>query len=265
MDGPAGYGPGGSARVVAVCNLKGGAGKSTLAVNLACAFAELGGTVSLVDNDEQGTAATWAKAGRLPIRCVHLPLPSAEALESWLQRFHALRVGPNVLVVDFPATVAVALGAALLAASTVLVPCAPNELEIVATRRMMRHVARLRAERRADPPTVLVVPNRVGEPWAGSLKEARARLAALGEELAPAIGAHPEYARAFAERRWVGDLHPGSAAHRELLALANLVCDRFEAPVPALGRSATRGWWPRPLVGWATRWAGGLGAGAGAR
>ncbi len=264
MDGLAGRGPGGSARVVAVCNLKGGAGKSTLAVNLACAFAELGGDVSLVDNDEQGTAATWARAGRLPIRCVHLPLPSAEALEVWLQRFHALRVGPNVLVVDFPATVAVALGAALLAASAVLIPCAPNELEIAATRRMMRHVARLRAERRADPPTVLVVPNRVGEPGAGSLKEARARLAALGEELAPAIGAHPEYAQAFAARRWVGDLHPGSAAHRELMALGGFVCDRFEAPVPTSAWPTPRGWAPRPLLDWATRWASGSSASAGA-
>ena len=31
-----------TAYVVAVCNLKGGTGKSTLSVNLACAFTELG-------------------------------------------------------------------------------------------------------------------------------------------------------------------------------------------------------------------------------
>ncbi len=253
------------ARVVAVCNLKGGAGKSTLAVNLACAFAALGGDVTLVDNDEQGTAAAWARKGRLPIRCAHLPLPSADGLGPWLRQLQALRAGPNVLVVDFPATVDVALGAALMVASTVLVPCAPNGIELAATRRMMRHVARLRAVRRADPPTVLVVPNRVGGFGAGDTGAAVARLAALGEELAPPISARPEYEQAFAAGRWVGDLFPDSAPHRELLGLARFVCDRFEAPVPVPARAAGWAWTPRFLAGWAPRRAMGPGAVAGTR
>ena len=45
--------------LIAVGNLKGGTGKSTIAVNLACALADGGGSVVLVDADAQGTAVDW--------------------------------------------------------------------------------------------------------------------------------------------------------------------------------------------------------------
>ena len=54
--------------VIAVVNLKGGCGKSTIAVNLACELAANGDSVLLLDNDAQGTASHWLRGGRLPIR-----------------------------------------------------------------------------------------------------------------------------------------------------------------------------------------------------
>jgi len=46
-------------RVIAVGNVKGGVGKTTLAVDLAICEALLGSDVLLIDGDEQGTARAF--------------------------------------------------------------------------------------------------------------------------------------------------------------------------------------------------------------
>jgi hypothetical protein len=68
--------------VVAFANLKGGVGKSTLAVNVAGA---LGASwrVVLADADPQGTATAWGEAGRLPFKVVAAPLTEA-GVSGWL-------------------------------------------------------------------------------------------------------------------------------------------------------------------------------------
>jgi Mrp family chromosome partitioning ATPase len=49
-------------KLVAVGNLKGGTGKSTIAVNLACALADAAHTVALVDADSRAPRPTGMPA-----------------------------------------------------------------------------------------------------------------------------------------------------------------------------------------------------------
>ena len=76
------------ALVVAAGNLKGGVGKSTLAVNLAC---ELAGScrVHLVDADAQATATEWLNGGNLPVAGEALPLDDERHAGAWIKRVTA--------------------------------------------------------------------------------------------------------------------------------------------------------------------------------
>ena len=70
--------------VISVCNLKGGAGKSTIAVNLACAIHDLTEErCTLVDADRQGTSDAWASQGKLPVRVLKKVLQEAKPEERY--------------------------------------------------------------------------------------------------------------------------------------------------------------------------------------
>ena len=58
---------------LALANLKGGTGKTTSGVYLACALSESGSTV-LIDTDPQGSAVLWAESATdLPFSTVAVP------------------------------------------------------------------------------------------------------------------------------------------------------------------------------------------------
>ena len=72
-----------TSRIIAVGNLKGGTGKSTVAVNLACCLAERQ-AVALVDADPQGTAAAWLRHGaaKVVLHASRIPLSAKRIRES---------------------------------------------------------------------------------------------------------------------------------------------------------------------------------------
>lgn len=213
--------------LIAVANFKGGTGKSTVALNVGCGLAERGRRVLIVDNDPQGTCHAWAGGSTLPVECVRSPVGSAEEVADWADRLERLRGQHDVTVVDLPASVALALGAVLATADLVLIPTSPSEMEIVATRRVLSHIVRSRAERSGRAPGVLLVPTRVVDLERG-LESTAGRLARLGEEIAPPLRQCTTFHQAFARGQWVGAFQPNSAAHGEVRALVDAVLQRLE-------------------------------------
>ena len=165
------------------------------------------------------------------------PLRNLNGTGSWLVTAGEMRRGVDVLLIDLPGVVAPAMGAAFLIASLILIPVAPQAVDVDGTRRVMAHLDKARAER----PQALLVPVRVRElerglvPWQDLLEP-------LALPMTPPIRHQVAFDRAFEEGRWVGERFPGSDAHREVQAVARRVLeelDRAAAP-PAFGLARPR-------------------------
>ena len=180
-------------RTIAVCNAKGGAGKTTLALHLAVASVQLGSNVAVVDLDPQLTAANWSQRRSSQDPVVAVMACSVSRVGAELERVAGL--GADVVYLDTPPRAWVGADNAALAAAKladlVLLPCRPSILDLEATITTMQ---RLQAVTAAP---VVVVLNQV--PARGrDADEAEAALAGRGVTVAPVrIGARIVFARSL--------------------------------------------------------------------
>ena len=208
------------ALVIAVLNLKGGCGKSTIAINLACELAASSGSVLLLDNDSQGTASHWLSHGRLPVQGEFMPLENDEDGERLV---HAV-AGRNerYVVLDAPAHVGAAALAAGKIADLVLVPVTASGVDLVATRAVVDVIRQARAQRRSSAPKCLIVPSKIDRRTdAGRRIDEQVRQ--FGETVGPAVHQRTAFVDAFGAGQWIGDFAPQSAAHYDITALAMAV------------------------------------------
>ena len=221
-------------RFVVVANLKGGVGKTTLAVNLACALAVVAGhRTALVDADPQRSATLWASRRRLPMEVLTIPSEVGDgSARSWMWAVRQVRGRHARVVVDLPAVLGELTGAALLFADLVVVPTTLESIDIEATRRTLQLVRRTRLQREDRGPHALVVPNRV-EGGFLEVRRAIARLRGLGEDVAPPIRCHALFPRGFDRADWVGGLRRFSGAARDIRRLL----ERVEARLAMLPES----------------------------
>ncbi len=221
-------------RFVVVANLKGGVGKTTLAVNLACALAVVAGhATALVDADPQRSATLWAARRRLPVEVLAIPSEVGDgSVHNWMWAVRRVRGRRARVVVDLPAVLGELTGAALLFADLVVVPTTLDAIDVEATRRTLRLVRRTRLQREDRGPHALVVPNRV-EGGFLEVRRALARLRDLGEDMAPPVRRHALFPGGFTGADWVGGMRRFSRATRDIRRLL----ERVEARLAMLPES----------------------------
>jgi chromosome partitioning protein len=207
-------------RVITIAQAKGGAGKTTLAVQLAVAWARSGARVAVVDIDPQGSLAAWvelrrARLGDAAIGFEFAALPGWRA-ERWIVD-HAREA--DLVVVDGPPHAETEARIAVRAAGLVLIPVQPSPLDLWATEATLTMA---RNERR----TAVAVLNRV-PPRSTATERIAADLASLGVALASSrIGNRIALVHAMAQGLGVLETAPASPAAAEIAALAAEIRDR---------------------------------------
>jgi chromosome partitioning protein len=120
--------------VITIAQRKGGAGKTTLATQLAVAWARCGARVAALDIDPQGSFAAWVelRRARLGVKAIGFDfaaLPGWRAAQ-WVDD----RVGgADLVVIDAPPHVETEARIAVRAAGLVVVPVQPSPLDLWAT------------------------------------------------------------------------------------------------------------------------------------
>jgi chromosome partitioning protein len=209
-------------QIIASGNLKGGTGKTTIAVNLGCALAARGLEVTLLDLDPQGSASTWGRGGLLPVRIETVPPISVQTAGRWLARAAELANAAEVLVIDLPSVMVPPLASVTMIADLILVPITPSALDVAPTEQALRMIRIGRESRPDGKPRAMLVPNKV-EPGGRYREATRAALEHLRERWAPRIRQHVDHVDAFALGTWIGQFAPDSVATRDILELTDAV------------------------------------------
>jgi chromosome partitioning protein len=187
---------------LALANLKPGTGKTTSAVWLAHVFAQAGNRVLLVDADPSGSALEWSDLAAMdprlalqqafPFRVVALPSRELH------RRLPEIARDDDVVIIDTPQLedhTAIARSA-LRYADEIVIPCAPNPIEINRTTPVRDEIAET-APVRDRPARSAILLNRCIT-RAHSVSEARHALQELGYDVVPTTVPRLEvYAQSF--------------------------------------------------------------------
>lgn len=208
-------------KVLSVIAQKGGTGKTTLSLAIACAAAADGLSAVVVDLDPQATAASWGdrRTAGSPVVVPAQPPRLHRILEAAVQQ------GVDLAVVDTAPRVEQSAVAAARAADLVAVPCRPAvyDLETVAaTRDLVAAVA---------PGTPLLCVLNGVPPRGPRQPQARALLADIGVPVCgPAIGLRAAVDYAAAAGTSAAEYEPRGKAAAEAAALYRDLAHRLALP-----------------------------------
>lgn len=163
--------------VIAVTNSKGGVGKSTTAVHLACWLCQLGHRVILADCDTQHSSSEWLREACPGVETVILDEPG-----DILDEIPLLAAEADYVIADGPGSQTETSRALLLRADFAIVPCKASILEARALSKAT-DVLRQSQDIRGGEPQAIIVLSMVGKNYRLT-KDMKEAARALGLRLA---------------------------------------------------------------------------------
>jgi len=205
----------GAVTTIAFLGEKGGAGKSTLAVNVAAELAARGRRVLLVDADPQGTALAWAGFAAENGHTAPTTIAMGENLRAQLPPASAAY---DDVVIDLPGRSTKRAVGALMIADVAILPCGPSPADAWA---LMTTVALLGEARELRPELrTAIALNRADRTSIGA--STREAIAGLGLDVLEAtVGDRVAFREALAAGQGVTSYASSSTAAEEVRAFVD--------------------------------------------
>ena len=202
--------------IIAVLNTKGGAGKSTIATNLARAFQQDGHSVLIVDSDPQGTARDWRETGG------DIDLPAVFGIDRPTLDIDLPKVAHafDVILIDGAAKMTKMAVSAIKAADLVLIPVQPSAADLWAVNDLVDMIETRQQITDGRPRAVFVINRQIlGTRLAGGVDDV---LASYGlPVLESRTSQRVAYSEAMAAGLTVLDHEPEGKAADEIRSLYN--------------------------------------------
>jgi chromosome partitioning protein len=211
-------------QTISVLSRKGGAGKTTVSINLGLAAMQAGLKVVVADIDPQHSAAEVLRGRAVGASLlVETAAPKLPLLQD-----ACLRHGCDLLIVDTPPSPEADVALAIQAADLCLAVARPTRLDIAAVKQTLELLRRRRTR------ALLVLnqcPPREQGAEADLVEHAVEALRQAGIPLAETrLRAHDAYQRAFADNQSVTEWQPDGAAAADVRRLLTEVRHQLDAP-----------------------------------
>lgn len=122
------------AQIIGIIQVKGGAGRSTIATNLAGMMAASGKRVALIDCDmPQATAASWYSVRKANNKQGSLTIATAADHTQLIGEIERLNADQDIIIIDAPPRIAEMTRVALILSNLCLVPLGASLADIWAT------------------------------------------------------------------------------------------------------------------------------------
>lgn len=213
--------------IISILNIKGGVGKSTIAINLAGALSSRSQTVLLVDADPQATVLEWhrARSKNNPSSPVHHTLAIKDhrlSLENFKTVLHTDAQKHDYVIIDCPPEDARITRASLVYSHYCIIPVTPSSYDLRSTHKVVQLLADIKQSKISTIKPYLLISKRI----AGTTLGAQIRASLQVFEI-PILKTEIYHRIALAESGYFGqtifEYSPASTATQEFKHLAQEV------------------------------------------